>query len=244
VDVDYLHEKHDCTVIITRSLFEILCKPYFLQCIQLIDKLMKNSGLRKVDIDDVVLVGGSSRIPKLVQMISEYFSNKEIKKSLNADEAVAYGAAIQGALLTGQSALGLCFYSTTISLGIATQGGLMTAIVPRNTTLPARGQATFTTSKDNQKQLVVQIYEGESVLVSDNRLLYEFPVDLAQVEKGGISQVEVVFDIDGHGMLFVSANDKRTGQGKMVPVTLSQKVSFKKDNKSSFNLPTNFCKPI
>jgi L1 cell adhesion molecule like protein len=221
MEIDCLDGKNDYIVVLKRSLFDILTKPLLFKIISLIDKLLKNCALNKDSIKDIILAGGSSRIPRFYQVVKEYFNNsKEPNKSLNADEAVAQGCAIQGALLSGKYQDMLPFLCTSTSYGIQVADGSMTVLMPRNTCYPTKALSSFTTSSDDQKKIVFQIYEGESVLCSDNHYIFGFEVEIKQKNKL-VQQIKGIagsgnkapwfnlsLDVDGDGNITVILTDE------------------------------------
>jgi heat shock 70kDa protein 1/2/6/8 len=223
VEVDSLFEGNDCNVTLTRAKFENLCGDLFQNCIKTVESTLRDSKLGKSDIHEIVLVGGSTRIPKVQQMLTEFFNGKELCKSINPDEAVAYGAAVQAAILSGNGdsktdslvLLDVC----PLSLGLETAGGIMTSLIPRNTTIPTKKTQTFSTYADNQPAVTIQVFEGERKFTKDNRQLGTFNLSGIPPAPRGTPQIEISFDLDANGILNVTACDKASGKSEKIAIT-------------------------
>uniref|UniRef100_A0A0K0ERA5 Heat shock protein 70 n=1 Tax=Strongyloides stercoralis TaxID=6248 RepID=A0A0K0ERA5_STRER len=224
VEVESLFDGVDFSETLTRSKFEELNMDLFRATMKPVQKVLDDAGLKKTDVHEIVLVGGSTRIPKVQQLIKEFFNGKEPSRGINPDEAVAYGAAVQGGVISGEDkSSGIVLLDVNpLTLGIETVGGVMSKIIPRNTVIPTKKSQIFSTASDNQQAVTISIFEGERPMVKDNHNLGNFDLTGIAPAPRGVPQIEVTFEIDVNGILHVSAEDKGTGSKNKITITNDQ----------------------
>jgi L1 cell adhesion molecule like protein len=251
IEIDSLHDGIDFMTNLTRAKLEELNADLFQGCIDPVDKVLKDARVKKEEVDDIVLVGGSTRIPKIQTLLQDFFKGKQLNRSINPDEAVAYGAAVQAAIITGQQSSKtenlLLLDVVPLSLGVEMEGGVMSVVVPRNTAIPTIKKKTFTTVADGQTTVDIPIYEGERVMCRDNNLLGQFELTGIPPSPRGVPEIEVTFELDANGILHVSAEDKATHRKNNIVIKndagrltsediqrmLNEAAKFKDDDKKS-----------
>ncbi len=226
IEIENLVEGVDFSETLTRARFEELCADLFKKTLKPVEIVLDDAGYEKSDIDEIVLVGGSTRIPKVQSLIKDFFNGKEPNRGINPDEAVAYGAAVQGGILGGEAdedTKGILLIDVApLTLGIETVGGVLTPIIPKGTVIPSKKSQTFTTYQDNQETVTIKIFEGERAMTKDNHPLGNFDLTGIPQAPRGVPQIQVTFDLDENNILHVSATDEGTGNSESITITNDQ----------------------
>ena len=220
VEIEAFYQGEDMSETLTRAKFEEINNDLFRKTLKPVEQVLKDAKIKKDEVDDIVLVGGSTRIPKVQQLLQEFFNGKQLSKGINPDEAVAYGAAVQGGVLSGESSADdiLLIDVCPLTLGIETTGGVMTKLIPRNTQLPTKKSQIFSTAADNQPTVLIQVYEGERSMTKDNNLLGKFELTGIPPAPRGVPQIEVTFELDANGILKTTAADKGSGRSESIQI--------------------------